>query len=68
MKFFLLVEGKTEKEAAGEFLKRWLDPPPCAAGRNSGRAVRRLRTPGPQNVIESAGAPRRAETQAESSA
>lgn len=26
MKFVLLVEGKTERQSAGEFLKRWLDP------------------------------------------
>jgi hypothetical protein len=26
MKFVLLVEGDTEKEAAAAFLKRWLDP------------------------------------------
>ena len=26
MKFILLVEGKTERDAAAAFLKRWLDP------------------------------------------
>jgi hypothetical protein len=26
MKFVLLVEGATEKQTAGEFIKRWLDP------------------------------------------
>ncbi len=26
MKFILLVEGKTERDAAAGFLKRWLDP------------------------------------------
>ncbi len=26
MRFILLVEGKTERDAAAEFLKRWLDP------------------------------------------
>lgn len=26
MKFVLLVEGQTERQSAGEFLKRWLDP------------------------------------------
>ncbi len=26
MKFILLVEGKTERDAAAAFFKRWLDP------------------------------------------
>jgi hypothetical protein len=26
VKFILLVEGKTEQDAAAAFLKRWLDP------------------------------------------
>ena len=29
MKFILLVEGKTERNAAAAFLKRWLDPALC---------------------------------------